>query len=143
MSSREYPDHPRVGVGAVVIKEDKVLLIRRGVAPNKDLWAIPGGGLELGETLQEGAAREILEETGVTIRTKEPIYTFDFIERDDDNRIHFHYVIVDFAADYISGEAVGADDVKEARWLSNEDLQHLNVSQNTLRLLRNIGFIKE
>jgi 8-oxo-dGTP diphosphatase len=143
MSSREYPDHPRVGVGAVVIKEDKVLLVRRGVIPNKNLWAIPGGGLELGETLQEGAAREILEETGVTIRTKEPIYTFDFIERDDDNRIHFHYVIVDFAADYISGEAVGADDVKEARWLSNEDLQHLNVSQNTLRLLRNIGFIKE
>jgi 8-oxo-dGTP diphosphatase len=142
MANREYPEVPRVGIGAVVIKEDKVLLVRRGVSPSKNLWAIPGGGLELGETLQEGAAREILEETGVTIRPKGPIYTFDFIEKDDTGRIHFHYVIVDLAADYLSGEAKGADDVAEARWLSKEDISHLNVSQNTLRLLRTIHFLE-
>jgi ADP-ribose pyrophosphatase len=142
MANREYPDAPRVGVGAVVIKDDKVLLVRRGVNPSKDLWAIPGGGLELGETLQEGAEREILEETGVKIRAKDPIYTFDFIERDDADRIRFHYVIVDLSADYIGGEAVGADDVAEARWLSEEDIRGLAVSQNTLRLLRSIHFLK-
>lgn len=142
MANREYPDAPRVGVGAVVIKDDKVLLVRRGVNPSKNLWAIPGGGLELGETLQEGAEREILEETGVTIRAKDPIYSFDFIERDDAGRIRFHYVIVDLAAEYISGEAAGADDVAEARWLSEEDIHHLAVSHNTLRLLRSIHFLK-
>jgi ADP-ribose pyrophosphatase len=141
MSNREYPDHPRVGVGAVVIRDGRVLLVRRGVEPSKDLWAVPGGGLELGETLREGAEREILEETGVTVCAKEPIDTFDFIEKDGDGRIHFHYVIVDFSADYISGEALGADDVAEARFVSPQDLQGLSVSQNTLRLLRAVRFI--
>ena len=68
MSNREYPDQPRVGVGAVVLREGRVLLVRRGVAPAWGLWAIPGGGLRIGETLQEGAEREILEETGIVIR---------------------------------------------------------------------------
>lgn len=144
MASREYPDAPRVGVGAVVIKDEKVLLVRRGVQPSMGLWAIPGGGLELGETIQEGAEREILEETGVTIRAKlPPVYTFDFIEKDDDGRVHFHYVIVDLMADYISGEALGADDVAEACWLSAREINELNVSKNTLRLLRAIRFIKD
>ena len=143
MSNREYPDNPRVGVGAVVIKNEKVLLVRRGVAPSKDLWAIPGGVLELGETLQQGAEREMLEETGVTIRAKEPIYAFDFIEKDAAGLIHFHYVVVDLLADYISGEAAGDDDAVEARWLSQPELNDLNVAQNTLRLLRAIHFIRE
>ncbi|MBN1380877.1 MAG: NUDIX hydrolase [Deltaproteobacteria bacterium] len=144
MSNREYPDVPRVGVGAVVIKDDKVLLVKRGIAPSMGLWAIPGGGLELGETLQEGAEREILEETGVTIRAKlPPVYTFEFIEKDAAGRIHFHYVIVDLLADYISGEALGADDVDEACWLTARELNGLNVSQNTLRLLRAVQFIRD
>lgn len=143
MSDREYPAYPRVGVGAVVIKGDEVLLVRRGVAPSKDLWAVPGGGLELGETIQQGAEREILEETGVTICAKEPIYTFDFIETDIDERIHFHFVIVDVIADYICGEPHGADDVAEARWVSAKELHQLNVSPNTIRLLKRIAFIKE
>ena len=74
MSKREYPESPVVGVGAVVIKGGKVLLVKRGVDPKKGLWAIPGGSLKLGETLQEGAEREIMEETGITIRAKEPVY---------------------------------------------------------------------
>ena len=118
MSKREYPDRPVVGIGAVVIRDGKVLLIRRGVAPGRGLWAVPGGSLELGETLQQGAEREILEETGITIRAREPIYAFDFFERDPDGRIRFHFVIVDLAADYIRGDVKGADDALEARWLA-------------------------
>ena len=143
MSRREYPDRPVVGIGAVVIHEGRVLLVRRGVAPSRGLWAVPGGALELGETLQRGAEREILEETGVAIRAREPVYAFDFFERDGDGRIRFHFVIVDVAADYIRGDVKGADDALEARWLAPEDLEGLPVSRNTLKLLRAVGFIKK
>ena len=141
VSRREFPDRPVVGVGAVVIRDGKILLVKRGIEPSKGLWAIPGGSLELGETLQQAAEREILEETGVTIRAREPIYTFDFFERTDGGRIRFHFVIVDLAADYVSGEAKGADDALGARWLAPADLDHLAVSQNTIKLLQAIGFI--
>jgi 8-oxo-dGTP diphosphatase len=141
MSRREYPDRPVVGVGAVVIRDEKILLVKRGVAPSKGLWAIPGGALELGETLQQGAEREILEETGVTIRAREPIYTFDFFERVESGRIRFHFVIVDVAADYISGDVKGADDALDARWLTPADLDRLPVAKNTLKLLQAVGFI--
>ncbi len=142
MSRREYPDRPVVGIGAVVVHEGRVLLVRRGAAPSRGLWAVPGGSLELGETLQQGAEREILEETGVAIRAREPIYAFDFFERDGDGRIRFHFVIVDLAADYVAGDVQGADDALEARWLAPEDLEDLPVSHNTLKLLRAVGFIK-
>ena len=143
MSRREYPDRPVVGIGAVVIHEGRVLLVRRGVAPSRGLWAVPGGALELGETLQRGAEREILEETGVAIRAREPVYAFDFFERDGDGRIRFLFVIVDVAADYIGGEVRGADDALEARWLAPEDLEGLAVSKNTLKLLRAVGFLEK
>jgi len=143
MSRREYPERPVVGIGAVVIHEGRVLLGRRGVAPSRGLWAVPGGALELGETLQRGAEREILEETGVAIRAREPVYAFDFFERDGDGRIRFHFVIVDVAADYIGGEVRGADDALEARWLAPEDLEGLAVSKNTLKLLRAVGFLEK
>ena len=135
MSKREYPDHPICGVGAVVIKDGKVLLVKRGVDPNKGLWAIPGGSLKLGETLQEGAEREIMEETGITIIAKEPVYSFDFFEIDGEGRVRFHYVIVDMMADYICGEVRGADDALDARWVSPEEIKDMQVSKNTLKIL--------
>jgi 8-oxo-dGTP diphosphatase len=141
MSRREYPDQPVVGVGAVVIKGGKVLLVKRGIAPSKGMWAIPGGSLKLGETLQEGAEREILEETGVVVKAGNPFYSFDFFERDDDGRIRFHYVIVDMMADYVSGDVQGADDALEARWVSPEELKDLVVSKNTINILESMRFI--
>jgi ADP-ribose pyrophosphatase len=141
MSRREYPDQPIVGVGAVVIKDGKVLLVKRGVEPNKGLWAIPGGSLNLGETLQEGAEREILEETGIAIKAGEHFYCFDFFERDSSGRIRFHYVIVDMKADYLSGEVQGADDALDARWVSPEELNGLSVSINTIKILKNVRFV--
>ena len=143
MSGNEYPDRPRVGVGAVVIKDGKVLLVKRGIPPNKGLWAIPGGSLKLGETLQKGAEREILEETGITIRAGEPFYSFDFIERDGNGRVHFHYVIIDMMADYVKGEVQAADDAHDARWVLPEELKELQVSKNTLRILQYIQFIAD
>jgi 8-oxo-dGTP diphosphatase len=131
-----YPRYPLVAVGAVVFKNNCVLLVRRGQAPAEDLWAIPGGGVEIGETLQEAGEREILEETGVKIRAGKPIYTFDVIDRDEDGKIRFHYVIVDLAADYISGEPTAGDDAAEARWVSAHEINELEVSPPTLKLLK-------
>jgi 8-oxo-dGTP diphosphatase len=141
MAGREYPDHPRVGVGAVVLREGRVLLVRRGAAPAQGLWAIPGGGLRLGETLQQGAEREILEETGIVVRAGAPVFTCDSFDRDGEGRFRFHYVIVDMAADYVSGEVKAADDALEARWVSPAEIQSIPATKTTLKLLRQIGFI--
>ena len=132
----DYPGHPRVAVGAVVFKEECVLLVRRGQPPAEDLWAIPGGSVEIGETLQEAAEREILEETGIQIRAAKPIYTFDVIDRDEVGKVRFHYVIVDLAADYVMGEPSPGDDAVEARWVSAQEIDGLEVSPATLKLLR-------
>ncbi|MEE9402308.1 MAG: NUDIX hydrolase, partial [Desulfobacteria bacterium] len=110
MSAREYPENPQVAVGAIVIKDGRVLLVKRSQPPSKGLWAIPGGRVELGETLKEAAEREIMEETGLTIRAGDPVYTFEVIKRDDTGRIRFHYVIVDLVADYLSGKLNASDD---------------------------------
>ena len=141
-SGKSYPLEPRVGVGAITIKDGKVLLVKRGVEPSKGLWAIPGGTLKLGETLQECAAREIMEETGIQIKVGDCIYVFDFIERDNERKIKFHYVIVDFAAEYVAGVPQGADDALEARWLSPEEFKKLPVAKNTMNALLTIGFLK-
>jgi ADP-ribose pyrophosphatase len=132
----DYPSNPRVAVGAVVFKDGCVLLVRRGQPPAEDLWAIPGGSVEIGETLREAAEREILEETGIQIRASKPIYTFDVIDRDTAGKVRFHYVIVDLAANYVRGEPLPGDDALEARWISAEEINGLEVSAATLKLLK-------
>jgi ADP-ribose pyrophosphatase len=131
-----YPTLPVVAIGAIVFRNNRVLLVRRGRPPSQDLWAIPGGRVEIGETLQEAAEREILEETGITIQALEPVYTFDYIERDGSDLPRFHYVIIDLTADYIRGEIKAGDDAAEARWVAAEELAGINVSSKTLRLLK-------
>jgi len=122
-------------VGAVVFKEDKVLLVLRGKPPAEKQWSIPGGCVELGETLQEAAEREIAEEAGIIIQAKNPIYTFDVIERDENGDIRFHYVIVDLAADYVSGELRAGDDAVAVSWVLPKELNERNVSDATRKLL--------
>jgi len=122
-------------VGAVVFKEGKVLLVLRGKPPAEKQWSIPGGCVELGETLQEAAEREIAEETGIAIQASKPIYTFDVIEHDENGHIRFHYVIVDLAADYVSGELRAGDDAVDVSWVSLKDLNNRNVSDATRKLL--------
>jgi 8-oxo-dGTP diphosphatase len=130
-----YPNCPQVAVGAIVFKEDKVLLVLRGKPPAENLWSIPGGSVELGETLQEATEREIMEEAGITIRAREPVYTFDVLERDNKGNVRFHYVIVDLAADYISGELRPGDDAVDVRWFSADEVNKLKVSEATRKLL--------
>ena len=131
-----YPQMPLVAVGAVVIHNGKVLLVRRGHPPSEGLWAIPGGSVELGETLQQAAEREILEETGIRIKAKEPVLTFDVIERDTQDRIRYHYVIVDLTAEYLSGEPQAGDDAIRASWISEDDAKQLPLNETSRRLLK-------
>ena len=136
-----YPERPRVAVGAVVFKEGAVLLVQRGQAPAEGSWAIPGGSVRVGETLQHAAEREILEETGVVIRAAAPVYTFDVIERDAEGRVRFHYVIVDRAAEYLAGMPRPASDAVDARWVSVDELRRRKVSPETIGLLKDrFGF---
>jgi ADP-ribose pyrophosphatase len=137
-----YPDAPRVAVGAVVIHQNKVLLVLRNQPPAQDMWAIPGGGVNLGETLQAAAERELWEETGLRIKAGEVIYAFDAIVCDTEGRVQFHYVILDLLAEALGPTQLltPGDDVRDAAWFGLDDLNRpdLAISDTTLILLRKI-----
>lgn len=142
MTNTIYPDAPRVAVGAVVIYENKVLLVLRGKAPAKDVWAIPGGSVKLGETLQAAAEREVLEETGLHIKAGEILYTFEAIQHDEAGQVEYHYVILDLAADLVdpTEAATPADDARDVRWFDLGKLAEVDVpiSRTTRTLLQEI-----
>ena len=117
---REFPSAPLVGVGAVIVHEGRVLLIRRGKDPLKGRWTLPGGALELGETLIEGAAREALEETGLVVEPVELIELIDRIHRQDD-RVQYHYAIADYLCRVIGGELQAGTDADAARWVERAE----------------------
>ena len=132
---RGYPDAPRVAVGAVVFHDDRVLLVRRGQPPSGGQWAIPGGRVELGETLAQAAEREIREETGIHIEAGESVLVFDLIEHDRAGAVRFHYVIVDLAARYLGGELRPGDDAADVRWVAADEISRLDISPPTRELL--------
>ena len=133
--SREYPSHPRVGVAAVVLRDNQVLLVQRGREPGKGSWGLPGGMLELGETLVEGARREVLEECGVEIEVGPLVAVFEPMERDEDGRLRFHYVVVDYLARYITGEPRADDDADDARWVDLGALERLPMHKETREVI--------
>ncbi len=135
MSDREYPARPIVGIGIVVIKNDSVLLVRRGKPPNVGTWTLPGGAQELGETTEQAARRELLEETGLEVDTLHFAATVDNIRRDADGRIRYHYTIIDFAARWVVGEPVAATDVTEATWAKLDALDEYGLWSEAHRVI--------
>lgn len=133
---KSYPDRPRVAVGAIVFNHERILLVQRSQPPAEGYWAIPGGSVEIGETLQQAAQREIFEETGVQIQAREPAFAFDIIERDAAGAVRFHYVVVDLIAEYMEGTLRPAGDAIDARWVSSAELARLKVSRVTRELLK-------
>jgi ADP-ribose pyrophosphatase YjhB (NUDIX family) len=134
--SRDYPEHPRVGVGVVVWRGDKVLLVRRARPPQAGEWSLPGGGQELGETLAEAARREVAEETGLAIRPTGVLTAVDSIHRDDAGRVRFHYTLIDLVAEWRAGEAEAGDDVDAVRWATPDEAEALVAWSETRRVIR-------
>ena len=134
--NRDYPERPFVGVGAVIWKNDKVLLVRRGKAPRFDEWSIPGGAQHIGETLEQALLREIKEETDLSVTLAGLIDVVDGIIPDGDGKIRNHYTLVDYAVTWQSGEARALDDVVEVRWVSIDELGNYDLWDETERIIR-------
>lgn len=127
---REYPDAPIAGVGAVIVRDapdgrKQALLIRRAQEPLKGEWSLPGGAIELGETLEEAIRREVLEETGLVIEPVAIVQAFDRIALDESGRVRYHYVLIDFLCRVMSGSLICATDALEGRWATADDLDGL------------------
>jgi 8-oxo-dGTP diphosphatase len=132
---REYPDNPLVGVGAVIVDhhrdENRVLLIRRGQPPLLGEWSLPGGVLECGETLREAVVREAREETGLVAETGEMLGVYERLIRDDEGRVRYHYVLIDFLCRPVSGDLKAGSDAADVRWFTRDELPALNLADDT------------
>jgi 8-oxo-dGTP diphosphatase len=138
---REYPDAPLVGVGAIIIDHERVLLVRRGKEPLAGSWSIPGGLLDIGETLSQAVVREAFEETGLTVEAGELLGVYDRIMPDADQRTRYHYVLVDFLCRRISGELQAAGDAADARWFTSSELGQISLAEDTAEVIR-LGFLR-
>jgi ADP-ribose pyrophosphatase YjhB (NUDIX family) len=139
--SREYPDHPRVGVGAVVLHKGRVLLVRRGGQPSAGKWSLPGGLVELGETTTDAVRRELTEECGLTIHVVGVAGVVDRIVRDAGGRVRYHYVLVDYLAYADSDRVSAGSDAAECRWVEVERVEELEVTEGLADMIRRAGAV--
>ena len=129
---REYPDQPVVGVGAVIVEDGKLVLVRRGVEPARGKWSIPGGAVELGEAVRDAAIREAREECGLDIELVDdrPVDAFDTMLRVEDGRLRYHYVLLQFLSRPKGGALQPTSDVTEARWVPLEEVENYNLTES-------------
>jgi len=137
---RDYPEQPIIGVGAVIVDRNRVLLVRRATEPLKGEWSVPGGMLELGEKLHDGLRREVLEETGLHVEPGDVLDVFDSIFRDEQGRTQFHYVLIDYICRAVSGEAKAGSDVSEIKWVEEKDLAAMSLRESIEQVVRK-GFL--
>ena len=138
---REFPELPLVGVGAVIIEGGRVVLVKRLHPPLQAEWSIPGGVLEVGELVREAAAREAREETGLTVEPGELLGVYDRVLRNPEQRVQYHYVLIDFLCCRVAGDLAAASDAAEVRWCTPDELPELNLAEDTLEVIRK-GFAK-
>jgi 8-oxo-dGTP diphosphatase len=139
---REYPHQPRVAVGVVVVKNSSVLLVKRGQEPSKGLWSVPGGLIELGETLEDAAQREVREETGINVRIEKLLGVANNIVRDDEGKTRFHYVLIDYLARPLTTSVKAQSDASETKWVDFKDLSSYSVTKGARKLIRKISAMK-
>ncbi len=132
---RRYPSRPMVGIGVVVLREHSVLLVRRGKPPNVGMWSLPGGAQEVGETAEQAARRELLEEAGIEVGALHLAANVDSIDRDAQGRVRYHYTIIDFAALWAGGEPRAGSDVTEATWADLDRLSRYNLWDEAHRVI--------
>lgn len=133
---RAYPDHPIVGVGAIIIRGEEVLLARRGKEPGYGEWSIPGGAVELGEKLEEAVAREVSEEVNVAVRVGEMVEVLERIFHDPAGRVQYHYVLVDFLCQHLSGEGRPSSDALEMKWVHFSEVSRYRLPERTKRVIQ-------
>lgn len=133
---REFPETPLVGVGAIIIEDARVLLVKRAHPPLQAQWSIPGGVLEVGELVREAAIREAREETGLIVEPGDLLGVYDRVLRNAEQRVQYHYVLIDFLCRRAGGELQAADDAAEVRWFTREELPPLNLAEDTLDVIR-------
>ena len=133
--NREYPNAPLVGVGVVVHNGESVVLVERGKAPKKGLWAVPGGLVELGESVRDAAKREVEEECGISIELGDVISVVDLINKDESGNVQFHYILIDFTARWLSGELQAASDATDAKWVGNDELDNYDIPEITRKVI--------
>jgi ADP-ribose pyrophosphatase YjhB (NUDIX family) len=138
---REFPEHPLVGVGAIIIANFRVLLVKRAHPPIQGQWSLPGGVLEVGEQVRDAAVREAREETGLIVEPGDLLGVYDRVLRHSDGRVQYHYVLVDFLCRAAGGELHAASDAAEVRWFTPEQLPALGLADDTLDVIRK-GFEK-
>jgi 8-oxo-dGTP diphosphatase len=132
---REYPDRPVVGVGGVIVRDGRALIVKRAHEPRKGEWSLPGGLVELGETLVEAAKREIREETGLEVEVGEVIEVFDRVHHLD-GRVRYHFVIVDYLCRPTGGTLQAGDDAEDVAWVSDEEVERFGVNALAARVIR-------
>ena len=133
---RKFPDRPIVGVGAVILDGDRVLLARRAHPPLQGEWSLPGGAVEVGETLHEALMREVREETGLDVEIGPVVEVLDRIERQSDGRVEYHFIIVDYACSVLGGTLACASDAADARWVGLGALDEYSLTDAALRVIR-------
>ena len=133
---RDYPDRPLLGVGAIIAQDGNVLLVRRANPPLQGQWSIPGGLVEIGETTKEAVIREAREETGLQIEPVHLVEVFERILRDQESRVQYHYVLIDYLCRVLSGRAIAGSDVSEVRWANCDELESLSVAPETCAVVR-------
>jgi 8-oxo-dGTP diphosphatase len=133
---RRFPDRPIVSVGAVVVDGESVLLVKRGHEPLKGEWSLPGGVVELGETLGEALAREVLEETGLEVAVGPVVEVLDRVHRTVEGRVEYHFVIIDYLCRARGGSLACATDADEARWVLFHDLQAFRPTASVTAVVR-------
>ena len=143
MTAREYPERPLAGVGAVILDGEKVLLVRRAREPLRGEWSLPGGLVEVGEELTEALRREILEETGLDVRVGPVVEVLDRILRDEQGRVRFHYVLVDYLCRVEGGRLEAASDAAETRWVERSRLGDYALRPETLRVIAKAFSLRE
>jgi len=132
---RTYPQRPWVGIGIVVHKDDNILLIKRSKPPYAGSWSLPGGAQDLGETVYEGALREVLEETGIETHDPRLIDIVDSIHYDEDGKVLYHYTLIEVSCLYKAGQLKALDDASDARWVKPQDLTNYGLRKETIQIV--------